>query len=95
MSQHGLGGQVKEDAVDALDLGGDAGNDLVENGIGDLLDGGGHSVLGVHGADDGGPALVAALFLHANALDVRHSNEILPGLLSQAALVELVTQDNH
>ena len=50
----GLRGQVEEDAVDALDLGGDAGHDLMQNGVRDLLDGGGHGILGIHGADDGG-----------------------------------------
>ena len=52
----GLGGQVEENAVDALDLGGDAGHDLVQNGVRDLLDGGGHGILGVDGTDDGRPA---------------------------------------
>ena len=72
---------------------GDAVGDLVENLVGDLLDGGGHGVGGVDGADDGGPALVAALVLDADGLDVGHGDEVLPDLLSQAALVELVTQD--
>ena len=61
--------------------------------IGDLFDGGGHGVLGVDGADDGGPAFVAALVLHANALDIGHSDEVLPDLFSQAVLVELFPQD--
>ena len=47
-----LGGQVEQDAVDAFHLGGDAGDDLVQDLVGDLLDGGGHCVLGVNGADD-------------------------------------------
>ena len=89
----GLGGQVHQDAVDALDLVGDPVGDLVQNLVGDLLDGGGHGIGGVDGADDGGPALVAALVLDTDGLDVGHGDEVLPDLLGQAALVELVTQD--
>ena len=92
-STHGLGGQVVEDAVDALDLAGDALGDLVQHLVGDLLDGGGHGVGGVDGADDGGPALVAALVAHADRLDVGHGDEVLPDLTGQTALVELVAQD--
>ena len=66
----GLGCQVEQNAVDALYFGGDAGHDLVENGVGDLFNGGGHCVLGIHGADDGRPAFVAALVLHTNTLKI-------------------------
>ena len=65
----------------------------MQTGVGDLLDGGGHGVLGVYGTDDGGPAFVAALVLHANTLDIRHGDEVLPGLFGQAADVKFLTQD--
>ena len=89
----GLGGQVHQNTVDALDLVGDAVGDLVQDLVGDLLDGGGHGIGGVDGTDDGGPALVAALVLDTDGLDVGHGDEVLPDLLGQAALVELLTQD--
>ena len=89
----GLGREVVQYAVDALDLVRDTSDDLVQNGVGDLLDGGGHCVLGIDGADDGGPALVAAVVLHTDALDVGDGDEILPGLFCKAALVELIAQD--
>ena len=50
----GLGCKVVEDAVDAFYLVGDAVGDVVQERVGDLLDGGGHGVGGVDGADDGG-----------------------------------------
>ena len=66
----------------------------MENGVGDLLDGSGHSVLGVYGADDRGPSLVTAVVLNANALDVGDNDEILPYLFSKAALIKLVAEDS-
>ena len=84
----GLGGQVIQDTVDAGNLRSDACNDLVQHGVGDLLDGGGHGIGGVDGTDDGGPALVAALVLDTDGLDVGHSDEVLPvpsALLSRNA----------
>ena len=65
----------------------------MEDGVGDLLDGGGHSVFGVDGADDGGPAFVAAVVLDAYALDVGDDYEILPYLFGQAAVVKLLAED--
>ena len=72
---------------------GDPVGDLVQDLVGDLFDGGAHGILGIDSADDGGPAFVTALVLHTDALDIGNSDEVLPNLLSQAALVELVTQD--
>ena len=89
----GLRREIHQNAVDALNLMGDAVGDVVQQRVGDLLDGGGHGVLGVDGADDGRPALVAALVLHADALDVGHGDEVLPDLLVQAVLLELFAQD--
>ena len=72
---------------------GDPVGDLVQDLVGDLLDGGGHGIGGVDGADDGRPALVAALVLDTDGLDVGNGDEVLPDLLGQAALVELLAQD--
>ena len=92
-SADGLGREVQQDAVDALYLMGDAVGDLVEDLVGDLLDGGGHGILGIDSTDDGGPAFVTALVLNADTLNIGHSDEVLPDLFSQTALVEFLTQD--
>ena len=81
------------DAVDALDLMGNAVGDVVQQRVGDFLDGGGHGVGGVHRADDGRPALVTLAVTHANTGKVGHGDEILPHLAGQASLVELLTED--
>ena len=90
----GLGSQIQQDTVDTFHLVSDPVGDLVQDLVGDLFDGSAHSVLGVDSADDSGPAFVAALVTDTNALDVGNSNEVLPYLLSQAALIELITQDS-
>ena len=72
---------------------GDPVGDLVQDLIGDLLNGGGHSVLGVNRTDNGGPAFITAFILNANALDVGNSDEVLPHLFVQTALIELFAQD--
>lgn len=51
---------------------GDAVGDMVQEGVGDLLDGGGHGVGGVHRADDCRPALIALAVAHADVLEVGH-----------------------
>ena len=88
-----LRGEIVENAVDAVDLVGDAVGNLVENGVGDLLDGGGHRVARVDGADDGGPALVSAAVLDAHALDVGHGDEVLPNLFGKTVLIELLAEN--
>ena len=82
----GLGGEVQQDTVDAFYLMGDPVGDLMEDLIGDLLDGCSHCVLGVDSTDDSGPAFVAALVLNTNALDVGNSDEILPNLTKNIAV---------
>ena len=84
----GLGSQVIEHAVDALHLVSDAVGDLTQNGVRHLFDGGGHGILGVDSADDGGPAFVTALVLHADTLDIGHGDEVLPDLAGQTGDVE-------
>ena len=81
-----LRGKIVEDAVDAFDLCGDAGADLMKNGVGDLLDGGGHGIAGVDGTDDGRPAFVTTVVLHANALNIGNDHKVLPNLLGKAAI---------
>jgi len=51
----GFRGEVVEHAVDARHLVDDALGDVVEQRVGNLLDGGGHGVAGVHGTNDDGP----------------------------------------
>ena len=91
---HGLGCQIHQHPVDALHLGSNAARNMVPQGIGDFLDGGGHGVGGVHRADDGGPALVAFAVLHAHARQIGHGDEVLPDLAGKATLVELLPRDS-
>ena len=72
---------------------GDSIGNVVQQRVGDLLDGSGHSVLGVYGANDGGPAFVATLILNANALDIGNGNEILPNLFAQTVLCKFLAKD--
>ena len=90
----GFGCDVVEDAVDAFNLGEDSVCDRVEHGVGDLFDSSCHSVLGVNGADDSGPTLIALFVLYANALEVGDSNKELPYLACKAAFVEFVAEDS-
>ena len=89
----GLGGDVIENSVDSLDLACDSCADLVKNRVGNFLDGRGHSVLGVNGADDRGPALKAAVILDTYALYVGNNYKILPNLLCKTAIIKLLAQD--
>ena len=66
----GLGSEIEQHAVDAVDFMGDAVGDMVQQRIGDRFDRGGHRVGGVHGADDGRPALVALVIAHADGLEI-------------------------
>ena len=84
--------QIKQHSVDALHLGGNSRGNLMQHRIGNLLDGRGHSVLGIHGADDGGPAFVALAVTDANALEIGHCHEVLPDVV-QAVLVKLLAED--
>ena len=92
-SARGLRTEVVENAIYALYFARNTVNYLVKNRVGNFLDGGGHSVLGIDGANYRGPTLVSAVVLNANALDVGNYYEILPNLLGKAALVELVAKD--
>ena len=89
----GLGGQVIEDAVDALDLGDDTAGDMVQQLIGNRLDGRGHGVRGIHSADDGAPLVHPLAVLHAHALKVRNRGEVLPDLSRKARFIKFLPQD--
>ena len=65
----------------------------MEECVGDLLDGSGHGVGGIDGADDRGPSLIALAVLHTDGLEIRNGDEILPYLACETVLVELLTQD--
>lgn len=85
--------QVVEHAVDARHLGDDALGDVMKQRVGDLLDGGGHGVAGVHGTDDDGPVPRALVVFHARRLIVGHDGEVLPHLSLEAVLGKLLAQD--
>ena len=89
----GLGGEIPEDAVDALDFGGDAADDLLEEGEVQLGGLGGDGVHGIDRTDDDGPVPGALAVGDAGRLDVGHDGEVLPDLLIQAVLGKLLTQD--
>ena len=67
--------------------------DLVQNFVGDFFDGSGHCVNGVYRADDCRPSFVTLVVTNAYGLEVRNSDEVLPYLTSQTAVVEFFTQD--
>ena len=90
----GLGGQVVEDAVDALNFVGDALGDVLQQLEGDVLHGGGHSVGGVDGADDGGPCIVALAVSDADGLHVGHGDKVLPDLAGKAVELKLLAEDS-
>ncbi len=82
----GLRCDIVENAVDAFDLACDARGDLMEHLVWDLLDGGGHCGLGIDGAEDRGPALIAAVVLYADRFDIGNDNEILQTLPARPQL---------
>ena len=86
--------EIVENSVDAIDLGGDAGYDLVKDVVGDLLDRGSHSVLGIDGADDRGPALVSGVVLNADGLHIGNDYEVLPYALGETGLRKLIAEDS-
>ena len=86
-----LGREVVADAVNALDLGDDALNDLIENSVIDRLDLGCHSIDGVYGADDNGPLEGAGVVAYANGFNVGDKGEVLPYLTAEACDLELLT----
>ena len=70
--------EVEKNTVNAVDLVGYSVGYMVQERIGDLLDGRTHSVGRIYRADDCGPALVSLAVLYANALNVRNCDKILP-----------------
>ena len=72
--------EVVENAVDVFYFGGDSLCDVLEKLEGNVLDGGGHGVGGVDGADDGGIGKGALAVLDAHALEVGHGGKVLPDL---------------
>ena len=90
----GLGSEVIEDTVHAVDLGGDAICDMLEKLEGNILDGGGHCVTGIDRADDDGVSEGAGVILNADRFEIGHDGEILPDLALKAVLCEFVTQDS-
>ena len=89
----GLGGEVVEDAVDAGDLGDDALDEVVDQGIGQVLDSDFHDVGGVDGADDAGPVKGALAVLDAGGLEVRNDGKVLPYLALETVLGKLLAED--
>ena len=89
----GLGGEVVEDAIDAGDLFCNPVGQKVQKGIGNFLDGRGHGVGRVDGAENCRPALITLAVLDAGALHVGHGDKILPDLACQAVFIEFLTQN--
>ena len=89
----GLGGEVEEDAVDAVYLVGDTFGDVLQKLEGDVLDGGGHRVGGVDSAQDDGPCKGAFAVLDADALEIGNDGEVLPYSALESVLRELFAQD--
>ena len=79
--------------VDALDLGGDTGGDMLEQVEGHVLHGGGHGVHGIDRTDDHTPLVRALIVADADRFDVRDRSKILPHLALQAVLGKLLTED--
>lgn len=88
-----LWGQVEQTAVDALDLGGDTGGDMLEQVEGYILHSGGHGVHGIDRADDHAPLVRALIVTDADGLDVGDRGKILPHLALQAVLGELLPEN--
>ena len=88
-----LGREIVQDAVDALDFGDDALHDVLHQVEGDVLHGGGHGILGVDRTDDDGPLIAADAVAHADAPEIRDDGEVLPHLVLQVVLQELLAQD--
>ena len=89
----GFRGEVVEDAVDAGDLSDDALGDVVEERVGDLLDGGSHRIAGVDGTDDDGPVPRALVVADTSGLVIGHDGEVLPYFALEAVLGKLLAED--
>ena len=89
----GLRRQIKEDAVDTLDLAGDTGGDVLEEVEGDIFHGGGHSVHGIDRADDDAPLLGTLIVPDAHRFQIGDSGKVLPNLALQAVFGKLLPED--
>ena len=90
----GFGCEVIEHTVDAIDLGGDASGDAMKDRIGDFLNGSAHSIGGIDGTDDCGPALVAAVILHADGFHIGNGDKVLPYLAGKSGVIEFLAKDS-
>ena len=89
----GLGGDVVDDAVDAVDLAGDAAGHGLEQLPREVDELCGDGVNGVDGADGDGVVVAAAAVLDAGGLDGDEDGEGLPGLVVPAGLGQLLGDD--
>ena len=89
----GLGGEVVEDAVDVVDLGGDALGDVLEKGERDVFYGGGHSVGGIDRADDDGIGKGTLAVLDADGFEIGYRGEVLPNLALKTVFREFFAED--
>ena len=89
----GLGGEVPEDAVDALDLVRDAPDDVGHELKVQLRNLGGDGVHGVDGADHDGPLVGAQAVGNAGGLKVGHDGEVLPDLALKTVFLKLLAQN--
>ena len=84
---------VEEDSVDAGDFGGDALYQVVDEVVGQVLDGDFDDVDGVDGADDAGPVEGAFAVFDAGGFEIRDDGEILPDFAFEAVFGEFFTKD--
>ena len=89
-----LRGEVEKDTVDTLYLVGDAVGNMMEEGIGNLLDSSRHSVGSVYGSDDCRPAFVTAFVFYTYALDIGNDNKILPNLAFKSVLCKFFAENS-
>ncbi len=89
----GLGGDIIEHAVDAIDLTCNSCGDFCEDCVRNLLYSRCHCILCVYGTDNCRPSYITAVILYANALHIRDNNKILPYCLSKTVFIKLFSEN--
>ena len=89
-----LGRQVVQHSVHAIHFVGDAVGNLLEEGEGHILHGGGHSIHRVDRTEDDRPGVGTLAVPDADGFQVGDDGEILPDLTGQPRLLELLPQDS-
>ena len=66
----------------------------MKNLVRNFLDRGGHCIDGIDGANDRGPAFIAAIVLDADRLDIGNYYKILPNLFGKTADIEFLAENS-